>query len=425
MARILIATQPIAGHVAPTAPVVQELARRGHEVRWYTGRKYARAAQAAGAGWEPFVHARDYDDSAFGNTFTGRDDRRGVRQLQFDVQHVFVGQIEGQLQDLRDVARSWPHALVLADQTVAAALLHEELGGPPCALLGVLPLGIRSEDAAPFGLGLPPSATPVGRWRNRILNALLPHAVFGAASRDLSDVCGRLGLPARPFEPPVAPTLMLQPSVPEFEYVRGDLPSQLKFIGPLLPAPGARPLPDWWADVQRDPRPLIVVTQGTLATDPTRLIWPALCALADEDVQVVVAGAHPQALPGPLPRNARATPFLPFARALPEAALYVTNGGYGGVMQALLHGLPCLVAGRSEDKAEVAARVAHAGVGMNLGTDRPTPVRIRRAARALLRDPAYRTRARLLAEQLAAHDAPREAADLLEGLLPKDHHAHQ
>lgn len=417
MARVLIASQPIAGHVAPLVPIVQELTRRGHEVRWYTGRKYARTAEAAGAGWEPFRHARDYDDANFGATFPGRDERRGLRQLHFDLRHIFVGQIEGQLQDLRAAARHWPHALVLADQTVAAALLHEELGGPPCALLGVLPLGIRSVDTAPFGVGLPPSVSRVGRWRNRALNTLLPRVVFGAVTRDLADLCRRLGLPERPFEPPTAPTLMLQPSVPAFEYGRSDQPPQVHFIGPIVPDFGARPLPDWWPEVRRDPRPVVLVTQGTLATDPQRLIGPALQALAHENVRVVVAGADPRDLPGPLPSNARAVPFLPFARALPDVALYVTNGGYGGVQQALLHGLPCLVAGRSEDKAEVAARVVHAGVGLSLGTDRPSPERIRRATRALLRDPAYRGRARQLAADLAAHDAPREAADLLESLL--------
>ena len=39
----------------------------------------------------------------------------------------------------------------------------------------------------------------------------------------------------------------------------------------------------------------------------------------------------------------------------------VTNGGYGGVQQALANGVPLVVAGDSEDKPEVAARVAVVG----------------------------------------------------------------
>jgi hypothetical protein len=41
----------------------------------------------------------------------------------------------------------------------------------------------------------------------------------------------------------------------------------------------------------------------------------------------------------------------------------VTNGGYGGVQQALANGVPLVVAGDSEDKPEVAARVRWSGTG--------------------------------------------------------------
>ena len=38
----------------------------------------------------------------------------------------------------------------------------------------------------------------------------------------------------------------------------------------------------------------------------------------------------------------------------------LTNGGYGGVQYALAHGVPLVVAGDTEDKPEVAARVEDA-----------------------------------------------------------------
>ena len=48
---------------------------------------------------------------------------------------------------------------------------------------------------------------------------------------------------------------------------------------------------------------------------------------------------------------------------LPKTDVFLTNGGYGGVQLALRHGLPIVVTGGQEDKPEVAARVAWAGVG--------------------------------------------------------------
>ncbi|WP_416667948.1 hypothetical protein [Egbenema bharatensis] len=37
MARFLIATIPVIGHVSPMLPIAQTLVSQGHEVWWYTG----------------------------------------------------------------------------------------------------------------------------------------------------------------------------------------------------------------------------------------------------------------------------------------------------------------------------------------------------------------------------------------------------
>lgn len=420
MLKILIASQPIAGHLQPLLPIAQELVRRGHELRWYTGRKYAAAAERTGARWEPFVHARDFDDAHFEAVFPGRDALTGLRQIKFDIQHIFVGQIEAQFRDLQLLQTSWRADAVLAEQTLIAPLLLAELTGPPCALLGVLPLSIVSTDTAPFGLGVLPNASSWGRLRNRALHWVARDIIFGAASRQLEDQCRRMGVRPRPFVPPTAPHLMLQSSVPSFEYPAHDQPPQLHFIGPVTPPlPTQWSLPEWWPEVTKHPktRPVVLVTQGTLAINPHQLVLPTLQALADEDVLVIAAGVHDTALLGALPLNARTTPFVPFSLLLPYVDVYVTNGGYGGVQQALAHGIPVVAAGTTEDKAEVANRVQVAGVGLNLRTHAPRPTRVLEAVRSLLRqDSPLRTRARALAAEMSRHDAPQEAASLVEQL---------
>ena len=388
--------------------------RRGHTLRWYTGSRYAARVEAVGAEFLPFVHARDFDDADFGATFPERNRRRGLRQLQHDVRQIFVGGIEGNMHDLREIHREWPADAVLADQTLVAALLHAESGGPPCALLGVLPLGIQSRDTAPFGLGLPPSATVAGRARNHALHWFTQQVVFGAASRDLVAACRRMGVRERPFALPPSPHLMLQPTVPAFEYPQSDLPRTLHFIGPLTPpVPPQMDLPAWWPDVLESRRPVVLVTQGTLATDRRELIVPAVRALEHEDVLVIVAGTAEM---DHLPVNARAAAFVPFAALLPHVSVYVTNGGYGGVQSALAHGVPVVVAGSTEDKSEVGGRVAHAGVGLNLRTARPTPGRLRRAVLELLGDSPQRRRAQAMGAEMQRHDAPSEAAALVTAL---------
>lgn len=122
-----------------------------------------------------------------------------------------------------------------------------------------------------------------------------------------------------------------------------------------------------------------------------------------------------------LPANARIAAYLPFSTAMEHTNVYVTNGGYGGVQYALAAGVPIVAAGTTEDKAEIANRVAYCGVGRNLRTATPTPQQVRDAVRALLDEPTYRTAAGRVAAELVAHDAARESADLLEQLAATGH----
>ncbi len=146
------------------------------------------------------------------------------------------------------------------------------------------------------------------------------------------------------------------------------------------------------------------MTQGTAANaDLDQLLHPTIAGLAASDALVVVStGGRPVAdVAGPLPANVRVAEYLPYDRLLPLIDAMVTNGGYGGVQQALGHGVPLIVAGQTEDKVEVSARVGWAGVGVNLKTNTPTPARVARAVERVLGDERYRARARALADEMA------------------------
>lgn len=142
---------------------------------------------------------------------------------------------------------------------------------------------------------------------------------------------------------------------------------------------------------------------------------PPLDALATENVLVVAAlGRDVADLPGPLPANARVERFIPFAALLRHADVFVTNGGFGATQQALAHGVPVVVAGATDDKPLVAARVAARGVGIDLGTATPEPARLRDVVLQLLKDQATRTRVAILAQEYREHDAITEIEKLAE-----------
>jgi UDP:flavonoid glycosyltransferase YjiC (YdhE family) len=130
---------------------------------------------------------------------------------------------------------------------------------------------------------------------------------------------------------------------------------------------------------------------------------------------VVTAGGRPvDAIPGPIPSNARLASFLPFEWVLPKVDVFVSNGGYGSINQALSFGIPLVTAGLAEDKADVNARVAWSGVGIDLATNHPSPQMLREAIRTVLDKEDYRSRASMMAKEFAAIDKRSEILRLID-----------
>ena len=119
----------------------------------------------------------------------------------------------------------------------------------------------------------------------------------------------------------------------------------------------------------------------------------------------------------PPPANARVVDIIDFGSVLPKVSVFVTNGGWGGVLASLAAGVPLVVApGRAADKPEIAARIARSGAGLNLRTRRPKPGAVADAVREVLANPTYRERARQIGSELDQLGGASAAADLLERL---------
>jgi UDP:flavonoid glycosyltransferase YjiC (YdhE family) len=345
-----------------------------------------------------------------------------VAQLKFDMKHLFIDAGPRQLQDVEALARDWKPDVVLAEPGfVGGAFLHEKTR-VPAVLLNVLPMGLSSRDAAPFGLALPPKPGVLGVLRNGALNWAVPNVIFRDVQKHWNKVRASVGLPKAGWVLDFGKNLSayLQPTVPGLEYPRDDLPENVRFIG-LLPIepPAEIARPAWWSELDGS-KPIVHVTQGTIANQSPDLFAPALAGLAEENVLVVVTtgGRTPEELGlCDVPKNVRIGSFLPYAELLPKTRVMVTNGGYGGVQLALAAGVPLVVAGGSEDKPEIAARVAHAGAGIDLQTGKPSAQQLRDAVRKVLSEPRWRERAAQLKAEFARYDSVDLAVDAIEAQL--------
>jgi len=403
----------------------RHLVERGHRVIVLTGSRFAERVAAVGADFRPLGGIADFDDRDVESYLPDRDRYRGLAQAQYDIQTIFVRPIPDQYRAVRALIEAEHPDAILVDGAFGgvAPFLFGEEPRPPILALGVTPLTQSSRDVAPAGTALPPSSAPLGRIRNRLLDMLAKRVLFRRTQRLGETILTELGVERFDhfvMDMSSAYDRFLQLAVPEFEYPRSDLAPNTAFVGPIPPAASTAPLPEWWPDLD-SARAVVHVTQGTIDNrDLDRLIRPALTALADLDALVIVSlggRAIDEAALGELPPNARVASYLPYDQLLPRTDVFLTNGGYGGVQHALREGVPIVVAGDTEDKPEVAARVAWSGAGIDLRTGTPGPRAIRTAVERILGEPAYGDAAERIAASIARHDTFARIDAELEGLI--------
>ncbi len=433
MARFLIGTIPLVGHVNPAMPIACKLVERGHEVWWYTGKAFQSKVEATGARYVPIVESFDFSTlkNIPESLLEKRKSLQGIAQLKFDLKYFFIDGAVGLVKDYTDILREFPADLLLSDNFFLGASWVHEKGGPPWAAFGISFLSASSRDTAPSGLGMQPDASPLGHLRNGCLNWLFQRILLRDLTVHMNTARARVGLPPIQkdfFNALVSPYLYLQGTVPAFEYPRSDLPPSVYFTGPFFPNPPTDfAPPTWWDDLQGD-KPVVHVTQGTVANESDDLIVPTLQALAEEEMLVVATtGGKPieSIKLASIPTNARIEQFIPHFHLLPHVDVMVTNGGYNGVQMALANGVPLVAAGQSEDKPEVCARVQWSGVGINLKTSKPTPTQIRDAVKKILASPHYQKKAQFIQAEIARYDAPTQAATLLEQLAATQQPVHE
>jgi len=89
---------------------------------------------------------------------------------------------------------------------------------------------------------------------------------------------------------------------------------------------------------------------------------------------------------------------------MPFCHVYVTNGGYGGVLLSIQNKLPLVTAGVHEGKNEINARVGYFQLGVNLKTEKPAPAQVKQAVEEVLRNPVYKQRVGQLSDQFSQYN---------------------
>jgi MGT family glycosyltransferase len=417
--KVLLAASPLTGHVTPMLAVGRLLAERGDTVTVLTDPAFAGHVETAGFG---FVPCPDHGAASY----LEHDLSPGPARWTHEFARRFLDPMPAQAALLRDLIRDKAPDVIVASSMFLGVLplLQSHLPRPPIVVLNVSVLFLDRPDGTPVGIGLQPARTE----EERASHAAIGTAIEGGFVRPVRAYADRiladLGLPPLPASLTQSivqlPDIFLQQGVPGFEFDFGTLPPNLRFVGLLPPGASSAPRPSWWDELDGG-KPVVLVTQGTLANGNfQQLLEPTLAALADRDDLLVVAttgGRSVEALTIPLPANARIASFLPFDAIFPKVDAFVTNAGYGSVLQSLTAGVPIVAAGKTEDKAEVAARIGWSGAGIDLATSAPTEDALRGAIERVLTEPGFRQRAQAMGAALRATDTGGEILTAIDALV--------
>ncbi len=349
------------------------------------------------------------------------------------------GSIMGLRRVIRDMAqttamlcRELPGALrqlridcVLADQMEAAGgMVAEALGLPFVSVACALPVNREPGmplPVMPFAAGQDERSLRLCEGSSKVYDWLMtPHRLAIAAGARQLGLSPRDGL-----HDCLSPLLQLSQTVAGFDFARLRLPPHFHHLGPLRvqSSPGAGPdtsgAPDL-ALVSRD-RPFIFASLGTLQGERFALFRRIARACRQLDAQLLIAhcggldARQSQALTA-----AGATWVCAFAdqqAVLARADAVVSHAGLNTAMDAIVAGTPILAVPIAFDQPGVAARICHAGVGLQASSRWASAGKLAAQLRRLLDEPGFVQRGAGLAASIRDAGGASRAADLIEAAL--------
>lgn len=424
--KILFANFPADGHFNPLTGLAVYLKELGADVRWYSSRTYTAKLEKLQIKQYPFKKALEVDSNNFDELFPDRAKKKSqISKLKFDIVHAFILRSPEYYEDIQDLYREFPFELMVADCAFTGIPFVKELMKIPVVTIGVLPLTETSKDLPPVGLGMEPSHSFLGKIKQALLRKISDLIIFREPNQVMYKVFAEYKIPHQGesvFNMLVRKSnVLLQIGSPGFEYQRSDMSSHIHFIGALLPYSSPGNKAPWFDKRLNEFERVFLVTQGTVEKDINKLLVPALEAYKNTNNLVVctTGGSGTEELRKMFPQeNLIIEDFIPFGDVMPYVDVYITNGGYGGVMLGIENELPQVVAGIHEGKNEINARIGYFKLGINLKTERPTPQQISKAVDKIISDPVYKKNIKRLSSELGLFDPNELSAFHIAKLLP-------
>jgi UDP:flavonoid glycosyltransferase YjiC (YdhE family) len=418
MAIIVLTTHGSSGDLNPFLALGLGLRERGHEVRFALSQPLVCRAEAAG-----FPVHRLADDAPLTGQAAIYQGGSSVGSLKAAVQQTILPTLEQKVEDLR-AACAGADLLVAASLQLPASVVAD-LTGIPWASVAVAPLALPSADFPPSPM--PSAPAPLRPLMNRIAWSVGARLLDPIADPAVNALRARYGLAPRRrllLDGGLSDALVAVAVSPAFLPRPADWPEQARVTGFCFwDTPGSWEAPATLDTFLAGSQPVVAVSSGSQSPEVgdafAAFYRAAVAAVRQAGARALVIGAAPGTLTEPLPPDVLTLPFAPFSQIYPRCAAAIHHGGIGTAAQALRAGLPSLVAPWGFDQFFIADRIAQLGAGLRLDRKRDTTERIAGKLTSLLRQPAYRIRARELASQIEREDGVGALCNALELVLAR------
>jgi MGT family glycosyltransferase len=390
------------GHVNPSLPLVSELTRRGHQIRYFITEGFRGKVEAVGAQVE--IYQAIEDDYFTGRGLDGSRPQKVACQLLESTEEILPDLLEFVRRAdpdyiLFDGMCPWGYYAARASQTPAIASL---------ALLPAFSLSPRT-------------------LLNRDMRKFMPAVLVRDFRLGLEAVRRARALGDKYGVAPLGPAsflsaegdISLSYTSAEFQPSAGRVSRSVRFVGRTISEePDVDPN---LFDAVRG-RPLVYISLGTLNNKNREFF--NLCVQAfsgrDEFLMITTGGAFAPEAFGKLPENIAVHSWLPQVAVLKRAALFITHGGLSSIHDGLYFGVPLLLYPQQGEQMFNTLRVVKLGAGLRLSDRNLTAGSLLSLSQRLMTEPQYKKCAERLGQSFRDAGGMKKAVDLIEDLLNDD-----
>lgn len=395
---------PLRGHYAPLCVLAETLIGRGHSVTFVHQEEARQLVDAPGAAFAAIGNSEPPLEQWTGPMARIRHllDLRGTMNRMRGLTTMICNEAPATLQRIGADA-------VIADQLEpAGGMIADFLGLPFVTVATALPINREPGVPPPF-VSWRYDPSPKGVRRNKG-GWIVTDGLMRAIDTNVAANAVRLRIGRRSrIEDCFSPLLQLTQLSSAFDFPRTELPPSFHYVGPFR-----RAASDEFLLPPTDGRPTAYATLGSIQGSRSGLFARIADACDRTGVRLVIAhggkgGKELRSLPG----NPLVFDWVPQDAVLRQVDLVIGHAGMNTSLDALLHGIPMIVAPLTFEQPGIAARIVRSGAGLMI---RPTaPARsFQSAIRHVLDDPSFKANAMKQAGGLRTAGGVSRAAELIE-----------